>query len=439
MLDQKAGSAAAGVTGLWSGAPPILLPMAAYHGTLAAVRCLGAAGVRVTVAEGGRFVPGVWSRFVSRRVQCPSPEQPDRFIEWLLDFGAREPGHVLCPTSDSVAWLYARHREQLANHFVLTSPSLQATYLLLNKVRLQAAAEAVGLSMPRTWVPHNASAFPEIEAEARFPVVIKPQTQVLFRPQAKGLPVSRPQELRRTYAEFASRTSYAPCLLAHDPGVSRAAVQEYVPEASEGVYGISGFIDETGEQFAARASRKVLQQPRNLGVGLCFEEADLQPDLLSKIVALCKRVGYHGIFEAEFIARDGKLLLIDFNPRFYGQMAFDVARGLPQPLLAYEAAIGHRGSLRRRIEAARSTAARRGHVYCRSLELKLLLVLRRLFRRMSRQEAKRWWAWLAKHRGSTVDAVFDPDDRLPSSVEALHHFAGYVRHPRAFLRQVVWG
>jgi len=413
--------------------------MAAYHGTLAAVRCLGAAGIRVTVAESGRFVPGVWSRFVTRRVRCPSPEEPNRFIDWLLDFGAREPGHVLYPTSDGVAWLYARHRDELANHFVLACPSLQATYLLLNKVRLQAAAEAVGLSMPRTWIPQNGSAFSEIEAEARFPVVIKPQTQILFEPHAKGMPVPRPQDLRRKYAEFASGTGYAACLLAHDPGVSRATVQEYLPEASENVYGISGFIDQTGELFAARASRKVLQQPRQLGVGLCFEEAELQPDLLSKIVALCKRVGYHGIFEAEFIARDGALLLIDFNPRFYGQMAFDIARGLPQPLLAYEAAIGRRESLRHRIEAARSSAPRQGHVYCRTLELKLLLVLRRLCGRMSREESQRWWGWLAKHRGSTVDAVFDPDDRLPASIEALHHFAEYARHPRAFVRQVIRG
>ena len=74
--------------------------MAAYHGTLAAVRCLGAEGIRVTVAESSRFVPAVWSRFVARRVHCPGLEQSSRFVEWLLDFGAREPGYVLYPTSD---------------------------------------------------------------------------------------------------------------------------------------------------------------------------------------------------------------------------------------------------------------------------------------------------------------------------------------------------
>src|SRR5882672_9837994 len=107
------------MTARYPGERPVLLPMASYHGTLAAVRCLGAAGVRVTLAESSPLVPAVWSRFAARRVRSPSPEDPPSFLQWLMDFGAREPGHVLHPTSDDVAWLYARHRDELAKHFIL--------------------------------------------------------------------------------------------------------------------------------------------------------------------------------------------------------------------------------------------------------------------------------------------------------------------------------
>src|SRR5207244_11171585 len=148
------------------------------------------------------LVPAVWSRFVARRVPCPDPEDPGRFIPWLLEFGAREPGHVLYPTSDGLAWLYARHCDELSRFFILSHPSFEAISLLLNKTRLRTAAEAVGLRTPRTWIPGVDCSFAEIETEARFPVVIKPQTQVLFHPHAKGLPVRRAGELRRTYAAF---------------------------------------------------------------------------------------------------------------------------------------------------------------------------------------------------------------------------------------------
>ncbi len=419
--------------------PPILLPMAAYHGTLAAVRCLGRAGIPVTVADSVRFVPAVWSRFVKRRVRCPRPDEPERFIEWLLEFGAREPGHVLYPTTDDVAWLYARHRDELSNHYNLCIPDLEVTRLLLNKVRLQAAARTVGLPMPRTWLPEDEEGFDEIVRQARFPLVIKPRSQVLLRPHAKGVTVDRPGDLRRAYAGFISAVAYAPCVLADDPGLSRPCVQEYSPEAAENVYGISGFIDETGELFAARASRKLLQHPGQLGVGLCFEEAEVRPDLEAKVFALCRRLGYHGVFEAEFIERDGTSLLIDFNPRFFGQMAFDVARGLPLPLFAYQAAIGDGRRLRQQIGAARARHHRPIRAYCRSFELKLFLTLRRLCGTLSREAARRWWAWLEEHRRSMVDAVFDAEDRLPGSVEAVHQLAGYARHPRAFFRQVIRG
>ena len=416
--------------------PPILLTKAAYLGTLAAVRCLGAAGIPVTLADGNGLSPAAWSRYVSRRVNCPGPEEePARFIEWLIEFGDRQPGHVLYPTSDDVAWLYARHREELSRHFALSVPGVDVVYRLLNKIRLRDAAARVGLRMPRTWIPNELCDFAAIGAEARFPVVVKPQTQVLFHPHAKGIPVHSAKELRGSYERFAAATTYHPVLLAYDPGVVRPTVQEYLAGQSENVYSLTGFIAEGGELFTVRASRKVLQQPRRLGVGLCFESAELKRDLVERVIALCREVGYHGVFEAEFIEDHGEPLLIDFNPRFYGQMAFDIARGLPQPLLAYDAALGRRAQVGRRVQAA-CQADWTDRVYCRRFELKLLLVMWRLFRRMSQEDVNHWSAWLVAHGEDVVDGVFDAADRRPSKVEALHHLVGFARHPRAFLRQV---
>jgi len=417
--------------------PPVLLPMPAYHGTLAAVRCLGAAGISVTVADGNPLVPANWSRFAARRVRCPDPSNPSRFMSWLCEFGERYPGYVLYPTSDDLAWLYSRHRDELTKRFILRHPPVEVTYGLLNKIRLRTAAEAVGLSMPRTWVPAGEADLEGISAAAHFPVVIKPQTQILFHPHAKGVPVWQPRDLQRAYAQFISATKYDSSVIAYDPSVCRVTVQEYFPSQAERIYGITGFIGPRAELFATRASHKILQQPKQLGVGLCFEEAEARPELISKIASLCTSVGYEGIFEAEFVEHGGSLLLIDFNPRFYGQMAFDIARGLPLPLLAYDAALGRWDRLSRRIALASNCSVQRGLIYCRSLELKLQLVTRQLCRRISREESERWWGWLRTHRGSTVDAVADANDRMPEWLEAFHHFARFARHPRSFVRQVV--
>ena len=44
--------------------PPVLLTTANYNGTLAAVRSLGRAGIRVTTADPARFAVSAWSRYV---------------------------------------------------------------------------------------------------------------------------------------------------------------------------------------------------------------------------------------------------------------------------------------------------------------------------------------------------------------------------------------
>ena len=73
-----------------------------------------------------------------------------------------------------------------------------------------------------------------------------------------------------------------------------------------------------------RAARKIVQQPRSIGIGLCFEPALVDPLLAERTKRLCERIGYYGVFELEFILAEGKAMLIDFNGRFYHQMAFDI-------------------------------------------------------------------------------------------------------------------
>ena len=99
-----------------------------------------------------------------------------------------------------------------------------------------------------------------------------------------------------------------------------------------------------------RAARKILQQPRAVGIGLCFEPCLVDPLLADRAKRLCERIGYYGVFELEFILVEGKAILIDFNGRFYHQIAFDIARGMELPALA------HAGATQNQAEVARLMA-----------------------------------------------------------------------------------
>ncbi|MGZ5957731.1 MAG: carbamoyl-phosphate synthase, partial [Myxococcaceae bacterium] len=99
--------------------------MPGYGGTLAAVRALGASGVRVTVAGSEWLAPARWSRSTARTLRSPPPRQERAFVDWLLAFGSAAPGHFLYPTSDDLAWLLARHASALKTSFCLFQPPLQ--------------------------------------------------------------------------------------------------------------------------------------------------------------------------------------------------------------------------------------------------------------------------------------------------------------------------
>jgi len=417
--------------------PPILLTMADYYGTLAAVRSLGRLGIPVTVAESKLLAPARWSRYVTRRVECPDVGDSERFLEWLMRFGEREPGHVLYPTSDDMAWLFALHREELSKHFRMYQPGVDVIYGLLNKKRLHGLCQDVGLDMPETWFPEGEGDLARVASEARFPVLLKPQTQILFESHLKGSQVERASELLPRYREFLERNRYGRKLLEYDARCNLPMVQAFYPEAAQNIYSLSGFVDRTGELFVVRGALKVLQRPRKLGIGLCFEEVPVDVELAEKLRALCKKLGYHGTFEVEFIRAGGKQLLIDFNPRFYSQMGFDIARGQPLPLLVYEAACGHEERL---AEVVRDTLEWKGagqYIYCHRGIFELLLRAQGLSGRLSADEVRHWREWYARNRERAVDAVMDTSDWVPWMVDTAMHLRSYARHPKGFIRTMV--
>ncbi|MFL5378029.1 MAG: carbamoyl-phosphate synthase [Myxococcales bacterium] len=418
--------------------PPVLLTMAGHAGTLAAARCFGNAGIHVTVASDSVLRPAAWSRHAKRTVRCPRPSDPVKFLEWLLEFGKANPGHFLYPTCDDFAYLFARHREELSRNFVLYQPPVEVILDLLDKKSLYEACGRAGVAVPHTFfAPTDADAY-RVAAEAQFPLLIKPRTQVMFPTAMKGWRVEKRTDLAQSLRAYRERNFYIPAILEDRPDVAHPMLQTYHPEAEGGIESIAGFIDEHGGLFAARAARKLLQRPRRVGIGICFEHAPLDVEAREAIRRLCKQVGYHGVFEAEFIRSGNERLLIDFNPRFYGQMGFEIARGLPSPLLAYLAAVGDRTALREEVaKAQRTRFDEEPPIYLHRFALSLQIFAQRVSGRMPRDVARRWKEWYAAHRRIAVDAAFDKRDPVPGLLEALSLVWGAARHPRGFLRSIL--
>jgi D-aspartate ligase len=408
-----------------------LLTTGNFLGTLAAARDLGRHGIAVVLADAIAGTVTAHSRFVARDLRCPPIAAPDAWAEWMLDFGRREPGHVLYPTTDNVCWLLEKYGDALSRYFYLYAPRRGATYELLNKKRLHAHCLALGIDQPALWTPAEALAAP---ADLRYPVLAKPQAQAGMRVNVKGMVAHDESQLRGVLQQFASRYGYRPEMLAYDPGLADVMVQAFHEEAAEHIYSLAGFYAPEHNVYLLRASQKVLQQPLRVGLGLCFESRPVHPEPARQLRQLMDALGYRGAFEVEFIhlASENRFLLIDFNPRFYGQMGFEIARALPVARLCHLAAVGDGDGLRRLATEAGQWDDDTRWGFGDRWMLRLFVTTQWLGGNLSRAQRRRWIGWA----DSTLraDPLLAPDDPEPASVSRRQTWRNLLRHPRSTLR-----
>jgi D-aspartate ligase len=414
----------------------ILLGNASYNGTLAAVRSLGRAGVKVVTVDPSTICHSRYSRYSRQHLACPAFEESSAWAEWLLRKARVGPRRAIYATSDAVSFALARYRNELSADFELYQPGLDTVMSILDKGLLMQNAQAIGIETPQTWFPQNSAEAAKIARDAGGTVLIKPRSQLAQRTQTKGTVVeSRENRVQSIFDDYMKDRSTTSEFAKRYPVTMTPLIQQYYPQAVDNVYSLSGFREKTGGGMIMRAARKILQQPRRTGVGLCFEPALVDPVLADQAKRLCERIGYYGVFELEFILTEEKAMLIDFNGRFYNQIAFDIARGMELPALAYAAATRNQAEVTRLMAHGNSGKHDDVAGFCNHFVLATIVKTQRILRTMSRKDAACWLNWSRGSHGTMIDAVKDPHDTLPAFVDVAQHLLHFLRHPRAFVRQ----
>jgi D-aspartate ligase len=421
----------------------VLLCDGRHYGTLAAARTLGRQGVKVLVADSSRLAPALWSRHVSMRLRCPPTGDTGRFLRWAQATGRANNRPVIYGTSDDVLFVLAMHRAELEESFRFYQPELASLIALLDKSSLIGHARAAGLDVPDTWLPKSYAEAEQVIRDQTGLLLIKPRAQSLLRTHAKGTIVHGgcgrsdahvgSLDGVRAYQDFRSEHVLAPQVAARFPDWTWPMIQRYHPEAIERVYSLAGFRDRSGGNVIMRAAEKVLQQPRQLGTGLCFERAPVDAGLAEGVRRLLANIEYFGVFEAEFIRLADRALLIDLNGRLYNQLAFDIARGLPMPTLFYEGALGHDQAVAALLSAVPAEDSTGPRAFCNRSGLSVLVGIRRLLGGISREDIVRWRVWRNADASTVIDAIADRDDPQPRLAGVVQQAFSCLRHPRAFI------
>lgn len=309
--------------------PPVLL-LGGTVNALCVARSLARSGIGVHAYSDG-MSPSLarHSRYVTTFTgvhQAATAQQ-----EWLQALPSGPPGAVLLPCGDPGIEFIAHHREYLEDlGYAPIEANDEVALSLLDKARTYALADKTGIEVPRTKPVSSTDDIEEWVSSSVFPCALKPlhsHTSV-HRIGAKVIVVHHPDELRAQAARLI------------ELGIE-ALITEIVPGKESAFCSYYAYLDADSDPLAQFTKRKPRQYPAHFGWG-CYHETAWEPEAAELGLRFLQGVGARGMNVVEFKrdARDGRLKLIECNPRMTATIELVRLDGADFPLLAYERAAG---------------------------------------------------------------------------------------------------
>jgi predicted ATP-grasp superfamily ATP-dependent carboligase len=317
-----------------SGHYDILVLDASYKQTLACVRSLGRAGLRVALGESATESDpshpalAFHSRYSARNIVLPSyPAGPVAFADAVLRFVRENPTKVVLPNGDGSIAALMPYRDRLAElGCVLALAPDAALEVALDKDRTLEIARKLGIDQPKTMRIDNIDDLPAVIAGFGFPFVLKPTTSWSEQISDRLVPAEVVDE-----GEAAAVTRRF-----LDAGLSVLA-QEWACGRREGV---TLFIAD-GEVLASCGHVAYRTSPQLGGASVMRQSIAVPQDIYAASVRLATTIGMEGVCEVEYRRDAGnRALLMEINPRLAGTIYNAVHSGVDFPRLVWQWAAG---------------------------------------------------------------------------------------------------
>jgi len=310
--------------------------VACVMGDLSLVRCLGRRGIPVVLAADDVHGTTTHSRYVREVIEVSAGGAPELALQRLCDFAAScRDAPVLFYQGDDDLLFISRRRDPLAARFRFVLPTAELVEDMVDKVRFTALAERTGLPVPRTLVLLRGESPPSAVASWNwFPAVLKPA----HRHGWFGSPL---------HAEFVGdarkairvgdRGELERCLPALRRYHADFLLQQAVEGGEERIVSYHAYVRRDGQVAGEFTGRKVRTLPRVYGLSTCVEITD-DAEVRATGRRVLESLGFTGVVKLDFKrdARDGRLWLLEMNPRFTLWNHPGAQAGVDLPLLVYD-------------------------------------------------------------------------------------------------------
>ena len=378
-------------------------PLACVLGDMDLIRPLGLAGIPCAVVTKAGSATR-YSRFtqLAFRWERDFWDDWDQLVEALIRFGSEQSERpVLFYQQDSQLLLVSRNRERLGQVFRFVMPDATLVEDLLDKGRFQALAEREGLPVPRAIRIDPVADQSYVDTGLDFPVVVKPATRCTpweaIGGSAKAIQVDTSERLRKMWPRLVSANL-------------ELLIQEAVPGPETCIESYHVYVDQCDEVVAEFTGRKIRTIPKSCGfsTSLTISESD---DVAELGRSLVRKLRLQGVAKIDFKRGvDGKLHLLEINPRFNLWHHLGAVAGVNLPALAYADLVG--------LPRPSTGGARVGTSWCRMLgDLRAA--------KASGVSVITWLRWAIRCEAKLLNW----DDPMPALVPLVHR-AGAMWHRR---------
>jgi D-aspartate ligase len=306
--------------------------LACVMGGMDLVRPLGLAGIHCAVVSqpGG---PSLFSRFTRAALYWNDFEQDaEGLVELLLRFADTQPEPpVLFYMNEAQLLLVSRYRERLAPSFRFVIPEAGLVEDLVDKARFQTLAERLQLPVPATRRIHPTAGSTPGDLDLRFPVIVKPLTR--RKPWDAIAGASKAVRLETREALW----TLWPRLV--EVGMD-LVVQELIPGTESRIESYHVYVDQHGAIVGEFTGKKIRTYPVSYGHSTALVITNAA-DVTALGRELAQTLGLRGVAKFDFKrAPDGRLYLLEINPRFTMWHHLGAVAGLNLPALVYADLVG---------------------------------------------------------------------------------------------------
>ncbi|MFZ5353117.1 MAG: ATP-grasp domain-containing protein [Bacillota bacterium] len=303
-----------------------------YRMSLPIIRSLGKKGIRVTAAEKvstpSASALGFYSKYTADRLSLSDSEKNEKiFITDLVNYASNvDSKPVLIPVGIHSLMAVSRNIEVLSSSYDFIVPNTECIDIANDTYRLLGIAEKSGIPIPETTTLNPNESITELSARIKYPAVVKYRQGELL----KLGPEKRYRIVNDTDA-FVEAFTYM-------HGIQEfPLVQEYIKGNG---FGVSAIFDKDSNPTTVFCHMRLREYPVTGGPS-CFCESIWDKRLVDYAVTLLKELKWTGVAMVEFKGElNGKLALMEINPRIWGSFPLTTAAGADFPMYIYNAAKG---------------------------------------------------------------------------------------------------